>query len=268
MFKTLIISSCIIFSSVILLMYLFQRNLIYYPLQQAPQRHDFDAHDMTVITLQTQDQVTLNSWYKPAMSNQPTIVYLHGNAGHIGYRMPMARQLIDAGFGVFLLEYRGFSGNKGYPTENGLYEDGRTALRFLNQHGVTSQKIVLYGESLGTGVATQLAVENQVCALILQSPFTSLDDLAHYHYPWLFIKPWDKYNSLEKIKSIHAPLLVLHGVLDQIVPYSEGVALFNAANEPKKMTSFEQHDHNNLWSAPNFYKDVLHFIQRNCGAHE
>ena len=219
---------------------------------------------MTLVTLQTKDNLVLTSWYKPAINNQPTVLYLHGNAGHIGYRMPLIRQFINAGFGVFLLEYRGYGGNKGAPTEQGLYEDGRTALQFLYQKSPESKQVVLYGESLGTGIATKLAVEYPVCAVILQSPFTSLLSVARYHYPWLLIKPWDQFDSLERIKKIHAPLLVLHGKQDQVVPFDEGLTLFNQANEPKKMLTFADKHHNDLWGVSGFSENIINFVQTHC----
>jgi fermentation-respiration switch protein FrsA (DUF1100 family) len=249
---------------IMLLIYTFQRRLIYFPEQQTPILKDYHAHDMVLVTLQTNDNVTFTSWYKPAIGNQPTVLYLHGNAGHIGHRMPLARQFLSAGLGVFLLEYRGFGGNKGVPTEDGLYENARIAMDFLYQRKVEPKHIVLYGESLGTGVATKIAAESYVCAVILQSPFTSLVSLAKYHYPWLLLKPWDKFNSLDRIKKIHAPLLVLHGKQDQVVPFEEGLILFNQANEPKKMVVFEDKNHNDLWEEKEFSEKVIHFIKMHC----
>lgn len=264
MIKQVMLISCIIIGFVLLLMYVFQRHLIYFPNRHTPDLKTHHAQDMTVVSLTTTDGLILKSWYKPALHNQPTILYLHGNAGHIGYRMPLVRQFIKAGIGVFLLEYRGYGGNRGSPNEQGLYEDGQTALRFLEQQGIKPEKIVLYGESLGAGVATKLGSEHPACAIILQSPFTSLINVAHYHYPWMFMKPWDHFNSLERIKTIQAPLLVLHGKQDQIVPYTDGLALFNAANDPKKMLSFDQQDHNTLWNAKNFSTKIIQFIQEYC----
>lgn len=249
---------------IMLLIYAFQRRLIYFPEQYTPKLHDYHATDMELVTLQTNDNLKLTSWYKPAINNQPTFLFLHGNAGHIGYRMPLVRQFINKGFGIFLLEYRGYGGNKGSPTEDGLYEDGRTALQFLAQRGVESKQLVLYGESLGTGVATKLAVEYPFCALILQSPFTSLVSLSRYHYPWLILKPKDKFNSLERMKQIHVPLLILHGKQDQVVPIEEGIHLFKQANEPKKILAFDDKNHNNLWDVRGFSEEIIHFVMIYC----
>lgn len=243
-----------------ILFYVFQRRLIYFPDQRTPTLAAYQAKDMSLVSLHTKDNLILNSWYKPAINNQPTLLYLHGNAGHIGYRMPLVRQFLNAGLGVLLLEYRGFGGNKGMPTEEGLYEDARTALNYLHQQGINPKHIVLYGESLGTGVATQLAAEHPVGAVILQSPFTSMASLARYHYPWLILKPWDHFNSLNRIKKIHTPLLVIHGKKDQIVPFAEGLTLYNEANEPKKLLVFDDKHHNDLWEADEFPQEIIHFI--------
>ena len=263
MLKQIILTSAVVIGLVFLLVYLFQRNFIYFPDKHKPGLQEFHAEDLSIVLLNTQDNLVLSSWYKPAVNHLPTILYLHGNAGHIGYRMPLARQFIQSGLGIFLLEYRGYGGNKGKPTENGLYEDSDAALNFLIQQGINPEKIVLYGESLGTGVATKLAMQHQFCAVILQSPFTSLTSLSNYHYPWLFIKPWDEFNSLERIQAIRAPILILHGKQDEIVPYEDGLTLFNKANQPKKMISFEHQNHNNLWNN-RFSEEIIRFINLYC----
>lgn len=264
MLKQIILTGLTIISIVVLLMYLFQRHLIYFPNRHTPKLEEFNASDMSIVSLHTKDNLHLKSWYKPASKHHPTILYLHGNAGHIGYRMPLVREFIDAGLGVFLLEYRGYGGNPGKPNEEGLYDDGSAAIQFLLQQGISSKHLILYGESIGTGVATQLATKYPVCAVILQSPFTSLTNLAQYHYPLSFLKPWDRYNSIERMKKINAPILVLHGKLDHIVPYQEGLKIFNEANEPKKMISFDNKEHNDLWNADNFSKEIIQFALNYC----
>jgi fermentation-respiration switch protein FrsA (DUF1100 family) len=264
MIKQILVSSSLIFIVLMLLMYLLQRHLIYIPARQVIKLQDYQANDMQSVLLHTKDGLVLNAWYKPAMKQQATVLYFHGNAGHIGYRMPLIRQFINAGLGILLVEYRGYGGNPGSPTEHGLYEDGRAGAQFLQLQGVPSQRWVLYGESLGTGVATQLASEYSVCAVVLQSPFTSMVALARYHYPWLIVKPWDRFDSLARIKTIHASLLILHGKRDQLVPYQQGVTLFERAREPKNMLSFTQGDHNNLWGYQEFSEEVINFIQTAC----
>lgn len=264
MFKAISIGFCLSLIIIVLLLYVFQRRLIYFPEQYTPSLQDYHATDMTVLTLKTKDNIELMSWYKPATNNQPTLLFLHGNAGHIGYRVPLIRQFLKAGFGVLLLEYRGYGGNQGSPTEQGLYEDGQTALAFLYQQGIKPKQIILYGESLGTGIATKLAVENPIGCVILQSPFTSLVSLSRFHYPWNLFKPWDQFNSLERMKQIHAPLLVMHGKHDQIVPFVEGLAIFNEANAPKEMLEYDKQHHNDLWDAHEFSEKIIRFSREHC----
>ncbi|MCC5014336.1 MULTISPECIES: alpha/beta hydrolase [unclassified Legionella] len=263
MLKHVIITILFVFLIALLIIYYWQRNLIYFPAREQPERHAYQAGDMQQITLHTVDALSLNAWYKPAASEQPTLLFLHGNAGHIGHRMPFVRQFLASGFGVLLLEYRGYGGNQGQPTEQGLYQDGRAAVQFLLNQGVRNSQLIFYGESLGTGVATELATEFPICALILQSPYTSMSAVARFHYPWLLISPWDKYDSLARIQTIHAPLLILHGKQDRIIPYEQGLILFEQANQPKHLVSIADRGHNDLWS-PYFTQEIKNFISTNC----
>lgn len=262
MIKTIFTVSCSILIILTLLMYFFQRKLIYFPAREMPRRQVFHAEDMQELWLKTSDGLNLLAWYKPAQANQPTLLFLHGNAGHIGNRMPLVRQFLSAGFGVLLLEYRGYGGNKGNPSEEGLYTDARAAMHFLLEQA-NSSRPVLYGESLGSGVAVKIASEFPVCALVLQSPYTSLSAVAHYHYPWIFVTPWDKFDSLARITAIKAPLLIVHGKQDQIIPFEQGLELYYQAHEPKTLVVPDMKDHNNLWD-DNFVKTVIHFIQSHC----
>lgn len=245
------------------MIYSLQRNFIYFPSTQTPNPKEFLAENMQQINIPVAVDLTLSSQYKPPLPNKPVILYLHGNAGHIGYRMYLARQFLSAGFGVLLLEYRGYGGNPGKPTESGLYEDGRAAIHYLRQQGIQEHNIVLYGESLGTGVATQLATEFSVCAMVLQSPYTSFTALGRYHYPWLPIPVTDKYDSLSRIQKIHTPILMLHGKLDEVVPYTQGVMLFNMANQPKKWIEYPTKGHHDLWDT-HFAMAVINFINEHC----
>jgi fermentation-respiration switch protein FrsA (DUF1100 family) len=249
-----------------LLLYVMQRTLVYSPSKITPSRQAFQAEDMQQIQLITADNISLNAWYKAATpSTQPTIIIFHGNAGHIGTRMPLARQLIQKGFGVLLLDYRGYGGNPGHPSETGLYQDAHAGMFFLKKQNIPMKQTVLYGESIGTGVAVKMATEYpNACALILQSPYTTLKALGKYRYPWIPIAPWDKFDSLSRIQSVHIPLLALHGTHDTVVPYQQGSSLFKAANQPKQWHRFENKGHNDLWT-PEFIHAVHSFISEYCG---
>lgn len=246
MLKAIFIVSFTIFIIFSSLMYIFQRYFIYFPTKETPNQQFFHAEDMQKINLRTSDGLNLLAWYKAPKEKQPTLLYLHGNAGHIGNRMFLARHLITAGLGILLVEYRGYGGNKGKPTEQGFYTDARAAMRFLERRGISS-RLVLYGESLGTGVAVKMATEFSTCALVLQSPYTSLFAVARFHYPWIFIPPSDRFDSLALIASLKVPILILHGKQDPIIPFKQGLELYSHANEPKIFIALNNKGHSNLW---------------------
>jgi len=236
-------------------LYFVQRSLIYYPDNTRPSAPDFGVPEMTAFDLTTEDEIDLLTWYQPPASDgAPVIVYFHGNAGHIGYRGWKIRPYLDAGFGVLLLSWRGYSGNDGSPSEEGLYTDGRAALSFLQSKGIAPDRLVLYGESLGGGVAVELA-HNQassgapVGALVLEAPFTSLPEVATQHYPWLPVNLLmeDRFESLSKIGDVQSPVLVLHGELDRVVPVDHGWRMAQAAKKPKQGRFYAEAGHNDLY---------------------
>ncbi|STX27624.1 Bem46 protein [Legionella beliardensis] len=263
MIKQLFLVSVISVLIMLVIMYFFQRHLIYFPAKLMPTRQLFAANDMQEVSLTTEDKLHLLAWYKPAHVGMPTLIYYHGNAGHIGYRMPFARYFLKEGYGVLLVEYRGYGGNQGRINEQGLYLDGKAAIKFMQAQGVPTKDLILYGESLGTGVATKISSQYQVCALILQSPYTSLTALSKTHYPWLPIGPWDKFDSLSRMKEIKIPLLILHGKQDRIVPYQQGLTLYQHANQPKELIDFVAKGHNDLWDRQ-FFGIINNFIRTYC----
>jgi len=245
---------------VMLVIYINQRKMIYYPQRMTVKPEQYSAGRMEVVSLNTSDGLVLKAWYKAPTNNKPTIVYFHGNAGHLGYRMPFINRLIDKEYGVLLFSYRGYADNPGKPTEQGLYRDGRAAMDFVMKKDIKPQCLVLYGESIGGGVATKLANEYTTGALILQSPFTSMTDIARYHYPWIPLKPWDKFDSVSRISKINAPLLIIHGAKDYIVPIKYAKELFESAREPKYFLALKSRGHNNLWG-PKLYKAINIFLE-------
>ena len=229
---------------------LMQKRLMYFPDPARFAPTEWALSEMQPVTAQTDDGLTITSWYRPAQKHDKfTIVFCQGNAGHLGYRNYKVRPWLDAGYGVLMVGYRGF-GNPGSPSEQGLYNDARAAITALHQRGVPDKAIVLYGESMGTGVATQMATEVDAAALILESPYTSVPDVGADRYPMVPVKLLlrDQYNSLDKIKDVHMPLLLLHGELDQVVPAKFGKKLFAAAHEPKQAEFVPDAGHNDVYS--------------------
>lgn len=259
----------IIIATVMLGMTIFQRSLIYLPHRGVVEPAKWHAADMQIVQLTTADHLINQAWYKPAKSNLPTIVYFHGNAGHLGYRVPLIKPYLSKGYGVLLLSYRGYANNQGSPTEQGLYNDARAAINFLRAKTIKPQCIVLYGESLGSGVAVQMASEYSIGALILQAPYTSLVDMAIQHYffypaKWLL---WDKFDSYSKIKQIKAPLLIMHGSADRIVPIKQSQRLFSRANFPKQAKYFANNGHNDL-NADKLSVTVTKFLSQHLACTE
>jgi fermentation-respiration switch protein FrsA (DUF1100 family) len=215
-----------------------------------------------IVCLTTADGLNLRSWYfKPARADMPTVVFFHGNAGDVGNHLPFAKFLIEAGYGLLALEYRGYGGNPGTPREAGLIADGRAAFAFLNAQGVPDSGIVLYGESLGTGIAVPLAAEHQVRALILRSPYTSIAEVAAIQLPYIPAR-WlvrDRFDSLSVIGLNKAPLFIFHGAHDTLIPLALGRELFEAAREPKTWLTVEGVGHNDV-QTPEAERAMLDFL--------
>ncbi|MDP6883204.1 MAG: alpha/beta hydrolase [Rhodospirillales bacterium] len=235
-------------------LFVFQRNLLYHPDSMIPSPVASGVAEMDAVSLITDDGLRLLAWYRPAKAGKATVVYFHGNAGNIGNRGDKIRPYLDSGLGVLLVSYRGYAGNPGSPTEDGLYADGRAALDFLVEHGAQPADAVLYGESLGSGIAVELAhrraASEPVAAVVLEAPFSTLADVAQTHYPFVPAR-WmvkDRFDSMAKIAAIGAPLLIIHGGRDRVVPIRFGRRLFAAAAQPKEHRWLDAAGHNDLYS--------------------
>jgi len=234
---------------VVVLVWYFQRNLLYLPDRNMgpPAAYGLVGFEEKHITAAY--GVRLVAWYRPARQGFPTIIYFHGNGGHLGYRHNIYRTITDAGFGMLALSWRGYGSSSGSPTEAGLYMDGRATLAFAHDAlGIPLAHTILFGESLGTGVAVQMATEVMPGGVVLRSPFTSVANRAAEIYWFLPVRLLlsDRYETLAKIKQVHAPLLILHGTADFIVPVRHGRKLLEAANVPKRGAFFPGMGHNNL----------------------
>lgn len=203
---------------------------------------------MTPVQYATADDLTLGGWYRAARDDRPTLVYFHGNSGHHGGRAPLVVPYLEAGYGVLLAGYRGYGGNPGGPDEQGLYADGRAAIAWLVESGVPADRMVLYGESLGTGVAVQMAVEHEIAGLVLQAPFTSTVAVGQDRVPILPVGllVTHRFDNLSKIGRVTAPILLIHGEADTVVPTRFGRQLFDAAPDPKTAHFIPAAGHNDL----------------------
>ena len=240
-----IIGIIIIYSSVLILLFIFQRSLMYHP-----QENNYSGDQLKVevekVKITTSDNINLLGWFhKKDLKKFKTIVYFHGNAGKLENRIHKLNHFKDIDINFLIIAWRGFSGNKGKPNEKGLYIDGNSTILWLKNLGLKEKDIILYGESLGTGVATEIAQSNNYAGLVLETPFTSMVEAAKNFYPYipvsLLLK--DKYDNQNKIKNINIPVLVMHGEVDQIVPFWMGKKIYEMANQPKfsHFTKFDDH---------------------------
>ena len=226
-----------------------QRSLTYFPDRTRPTPAEAGVPELAPVTLETGDGLALLAWHAPPRADgAPSVLYFHGNAGHIGMRGFKVRAYLNAGLGVLLTTWRGYSGNHGTPTEDGLYADGRAARAFLRARGADDARQILYGESLGTGVAVHLAREAPIAALVLEAPFSSIADIASGRFPLLPLGPLivDRFDSAAKIGKVAAPLLIVHGERDRTIPVRLARKLFRRAREPKQAAFIPGADHADL----------------------
>lgn len=252
-----------VYTLVLVTLYLDQRNLQYFPFKidrHVPQNYGLD---MQVVEIETEDGLVLRHWFRPPADNAPLIIYFHGNAGHIGIRASKTARMLQAGYGVLAVEYRGFGDNPGAVSETGLYKDADSVMRWVQDEGYGPAQIFLYGESLGGGIATEMATRYSVAGLILEAPFTSATDIAQSLYPYVPVSFMlkDRYENIGKIDQINTPLLIIHGQEDRIVPKKWGRRLYKAALQPKTFTVIQGADHNNIFEYGAF--EAMHdFMQK------
>lgn len=248
------------------LIWLTQRRLIYFPTQSLPDPQQLlpGAEEVTFLT---DDGYTLAAWFLPATDHEPapTLVIFNGNAGNRAARAPLAGALAAEGFSILLVDYRGYGGNPGSPSEQGLASDARAAIEYLTTRpDVDPSRVVYFGESLGAAVALELAVQEPPAALVLRSPFTSLADIGATHYPFLpaSLLLWDRYPNKEIIGGVVAPIMVIAGSADTIVPVEQSKELFKAAPEPKRLLVVDAADHNDyvLLGGPVMISEMTDFL--------
>lgn len=237
------------FTYVLFLIVLFfaQRTLIYHPDKSTP----IPIKGIEIVKVKTSDGLNLEGWYIPGSDPKgKTILFFHGNAGHYGDRFGKALEFTGNGYNVLLVGYRGYGGNEGYPSEEGLYSDARAYIKFLtDEKNIPVEDVILYGESLGTGVAVQIATEYPVSSLIFETPYSSLYEIAKKDYffvPVVYMLK-DRFMSTDKIGKISCPLLILHGEKDTIIPLVFSKKLFDKAREPKTFIEFPEGTHHNLY---------------------
>lgn len=238
---------CGIYFSFLGILYIFQRKLMYFPFpSSAKSMQSFIEEGGEFITLKTSDSLSLQAWfYAPKKDNKPVVVFFHGNASRHEWGWQKLNVFAAKGYGVLLASYRGYENNPGKPSEENLYLDARATIEWLQKKNYA---YVLYGESLGTGISVKMAGEYSPLAVILESPYSSILEVAKRTYrvfPLRFLMK-DQYHSIRYINQVHVPLLILHGKKDRLIPIEMAKKLFDAANEPKTFIVLEHANHNNM----------------------
>ncbi|HEU5254761.1 MAG TPA: alpha/beta hydrolase [Vicinamibacterales bacterium] len=260
--------SVLVIAAVLTIIWTMQRRLIYFPTSDVPAPGAIGLTDVEEVTFATIDGLRLSGWFFAASTPSPrvTVLVFNGNAGNRAHRDPLATALQRDGFQVLLFDYRGYGGNPGTPSESGLALDARAARAYLaHRPDVDPSRLAYFGESLGTAVTVDLAVEHPPAALVLRSPFTSLGDLGQYHYPFLPVRLLlqDRFAAIDRIRRIRVPLLVIVGGHDRIVPIDNSRRLYEAAETRKTLLVLPDADHNDyeLLAGDKMIQAIARFLQ-------
>jgi fermentation-respiration switch protein FrsA (DUF1100 family) len=241
------IAALCVYVGIVSVLYVTQRSLMYFPDTSHITPAQAGLPQAEEVALRAADGVGSTVWHVAPQNDKPVILYFHGNGGALHYRVERFKRLMAEGIGLVALEYRGFGGNSGSPTEHGLIADAEAAYAFAAAR-YPAKQIVLWGESLGSGVAVAIAAEKPVGRVILEAPFTSTAAVASIRYWYMPVRLLmkDQFRSDERIGKVTAPLLILHGFQDQTVPYAMGERMFELANQPKHIVKFLDGGHEDL----------------------
>ncbi len=248
---------------VLVFIYFYQRNLLYHPSENNYQNDEVEFNYEEVY-IEVENEIKLKSWLiNKDLKKLKTLLIFHGNAGDLSNRIYKLNELNKLEINILLISWRGFSGNKGSPTEKNLYKDAEAAIKWLNKKNVNNNQIILYGESLGTGIAVEMAKKNDFNSIILESPFTSIENSAKIYYPYLPVKYLlkDRYDTISKIKMVESPIMIMHGEKDDVVPFSMGKELFEKANSPKQSYFTPDDDHMMEFNS-SLLKNIKDFIEK------
>jgi fermentation-respiration switch protein FrsA (DUF1100 family) len=244
----------------------FEDSFIFHPVAAVDRTPQDVGLEYQNIEFSARDGIRLHGWFVPHAEARSTLIWFHGNAGNIAHRVENLKLLHDkVKVNVFIFDYRGYGLSQGRPSEAGTYLDGEAALAFvLERLNIVAGTIVLFGRSLGAAVAAEMAGRYAVQAVILESPFASIREMARVVFPFLPVGALlqTRYEVVEKIRLIKTPILVLHGDRDEIVPFSQGVRVFDAAPRPKKFYKIAGAGHNDTYmvGADSYFRELRNFI--------
>jgi len=247
-FTNIILVAVSFYVLLLTLVFFFQRSLLYHPSVDNYLKDESSNKPTEIerVKITTVDKIDLVAWfYNKDIKKLKTILFFHGNAGSLENRTYKLNHFKNLNVNFLIIAWRGFSGNRGKPNELGLYRDAESAIKWLKSKGAIEQNIIIYGESLGTGVAVEVAQNKNYAGIILESPFTSMINLGKKYYPFFPVRFLlkDKFESYKKITNVSVPVLIIHGKVDKIVPFTMGKKMYELSNEPKFFYSQEYGDH-------------------------
>ena len=223
-------------------LFFYQRKLLYHPNVNSFDSHSLD-HKVEKVLIPSKNDLV--AWHYKNNENYKTLVFFHGNAGGLSNRVYKLNELSKLKLNYLIFAYRGFNGNNGKPTEEGIYKDSKAVINWLNSKGIKKKDIILYGESLGGAVAIEIAQKESFAGIILESTFTSMIDMGQKYYPIFPVSFLlkDKYETKNKIKNLNSPTLVMHGKKDKVVPFYMGEKIYDLLNTPKYKYFTNNDDH-------------------------
>ncbi len=255
--------------ALVALAYGLQHRMLFFPSAKLVASPALRELPFETVRLPTDDGETLHAWWIPAEDARGAVLFCHGNAGNISHRLESAAVFHRLGLSVLLFDYRGYGQSTGTPSEQGLYRDGEAAWHHLTRtRGVDPQHVVLFGRSLGSAVAASVADEHPAGAVILESAFTSVPDVAAHHYPFLPVRLLARirFDTLRRLGGIRTPLLVIHSPDDEIIPFAHGRRLFEAAGPDKAFLEIEGgHNDGFFVTGPRYEREIDTFLRRYLG---
>lgn len=265
MFFSIVTIIVTFYGGLTLLLFLLQTRLIYLPERSIEAKPSDIGLLYEDVELESSDGLTITGWFVPAAAADGTLLFFHGNAGNISHRLESIAMFHRLGFNVLIIDYRGYGQSEGVPSEQGTYRDAEAAWRYLvEERNIPAEEIIIFGRSLGGGVAAWLAQQHPPKLLILESTFTSVPDVAVRHYPYLpvHLLARVRYNTLQRLPSLTCPILIAHSPADDVIPYRHSQRLFAAANEPKRFFELTgKHNESFLTAATIYEQELAPFIE-------
>ncbi|AIF81035.1 hypothetical protein I862_02360 [endosymbiont of Acanthamoeba sp. UWC8] len=260
----IIIACMVLYLGVMGYIYLNQRTLLYHPEQEMIGLESYNMPGTEEIFLTTKDGVKIQAWYKKPDTGKEMVIFYHGNSGHIPQRIDKLKELNAMGYGFIIPAWRGFGKSEGFPTEKGILNDAEATIEFIKKEGYDLKKVIVIGESLGTGVATQMAAKHEFKGLLLITPYTTIQDRASEIYFYIPVKYLlkDNFDTINNISKVKVPVIIIHGDNDEIIPHTHSLKIIEKVNEPKKLIIYPGINHTNYDSKTvftemrNFFKSL------------